>query len=129
MGYQQLLLILLGTVVVIVAIIIGLSLFSSSAVETNRDQLIADLNTLSSDAQSYYKKQAEYGGGSGSFAGWKIPDYFKKYEGGKIKAKVQSSKNRVRLTATGLEIGMNGRSKVKVILYVNPTTTSILIEN
>jgi len=82
MGHQQLLLIVLTTFVVVFAIVIGFKLFATSSVESNRDQVISDLVYLSSDAQAYYKKQAEYGGGNGSFQGWSIPDFFESYEGG-----------------------------------------------
>ena len=128
MGYQQLLLILLGTIVVIVAIVIGLTLFTTSAVETNRDQLISDLNTLSADAQLYYKKQVEYGGGDGNFTGWEITDFYKNYESGKIKAKIKSGGNEVKITANGTEIGRNGK-KVKVEAIVKPTSIEIKIKN
>lgn len=128
MGHQQLLLILLGTIVVIVAIVIGLTLFTTSAVETNRDQLISDLNYLSADAQSYYKKQAEYGGGDGSFTGWEITDFYKNYESGKIKAKIKSGGNEVKITANGTEIGRNGK-KVKIVASVKPTSITITIKN
>jgi hypothetical protein len=128
MGHQQLLLILLGTIVVIIAIVIGLTLFTTSAVETNRDQLISDLNYLSADAQSYYKKQAEYGGGDGNFSGWEITDFYKNYESGKIKAKIKSGGNEVKITANGTEIGRNGK-KVKVVAIVKPTSIEIKIKN
>ena len=128
MGYQHLLLILLGTIVVIIAIVIGMNLFTTSAVETNRDQLISDLNTLSADAQIYYKKQAEYGGGNKSFTGWEIPDFYKNYESGKIKAKIKSKGNEVKITAIGTEIGRNGK-KVKIEAKVKPTSITIKIKN
>jgi len=128
MGYQQLLLILLATIVVIIAIVIGMNLFATSAVETNRDQLISDLNYLSTDAQLYYKKQAEYGGGDGSYAGWKITDFYKNYESGKIKAKIKSGGNEVKITAIGTEIGRNGK-KVKIEAKVKPTSITINIKN
>ena len=88
MGQQQLLLIVLGTIVVGIAVAVGMNQFSSSSVEANRDQLISDLNFLSVVAQAYYKKPASYGGGGQSCAGWEFPEYFKNYEAGKIKAKI-----------------------------------------
>ncbi|MCH7965525.1 MAG: hypothetical protein IH950_08640 [Bacteroidetes bacterium] len=129
MGFQQLLLILLGTIVVIIAIVIGINLFATSAVETNRDQLISDLNYLSADAQAYYKKQTEYGGGGQSFTGWEFPEYFKNYEAGKIKAKIKKKGNEVKITATGTEIGMDGKKIVKIEVKVKPTSITIKIKN
>jgi len=129
MGRQQLLLIMLGTIVVIIAIVIGLTLFTTSAVETNRDQLISDLNYLSADAQAYYKKHAGYGGGNESFTGWEIPDFYVDYEGGKIKAKIKSKGNEVKITAIGTEIGVDRRKQVKIEARVKPTSFTIVIKN
>ncbi len=67
MGHQQLLLIMLGTIVVICAIAIGINLLSASAPDINRDHVISVLTTLSSDVHAYYKKQINFGGGGGSY--------------------------------------------------------------
>ena len=129
MGQQQLLLIVLGTIVVGIAVAVGMNQFSSSSVEANRDQLISDLNFLSVVAQAYYKKPASYGGGGNSYTGWEFPDYFKNYESGKIKAKIKKKGNEVKITATGTEIGMDGKKVVKVEIKVKPTGIKIKIKN
>jgi len=91
MRQQQLLLIALGTVAVGIAVVVGINLFSTSATESNRDQIISVLTALGSDAQAYYKKEKLYVGGGGTFSGWEIPESFKKHKNRKkyIKAKVK----------------------------------------
>lgn len=56
------------------AIVVGLDYFQSQAVESNRDGVILDLNTLANMAQTYYKKGGSLGGGGGSFVGFSIPN-------------------------------------------------------
>ena len=129
MGQQQLLLIVLGVIVVGIAVAVGMNQFSTSAGEANRDQLISDLNFLSIVAQAYYKKPASYGGGGNSYTGWEFPDYFKNYEAGKMKAKIKKKGNEVKITATGTEIGMDGKKMVKVEIKVKPTSIKIKIKN
>ena len=129
MGQQQLLLIVLGTIVVGIAVAVGMNQFSSSSVEANRDQLISDLNFLSIVAQAYYKKPASYGGGGNSYTGWEFPEYFKNYEAGKIKVKIKKKGNEVKITAAGTEIGMDGKKVVKVEIKVKPTGIKIKIKN
>lgn len=129
MGQQQLLLIVLGTIVVGLAIVVGIDIFTTSATESNRDQVISDLMYLSTDAQAYYKKQAQFGGGNGSFRGWDIPEFYKRYEGGKIRVRIRANRDKVILTGIGTEIGKNGRTKVRVKAIVKPDKTTITIKN
>ena len=129
MGHQQLLLIILATFIVIFAIVIGIKLFVANSVESNRDQVISNLVQLSSDAQAYYKRQSQYGGGAGSYEGWSIPGYFSKYDAGKIKVKIQGKGSKVVLTGTGNETGKNGKGKVRVRAVVTPTGTTINVTN
>lgn len=67
MGQQQLLLIVLGVIIVGIAIAVGITMFSTSAVTANRDAVVNDLNNLASRAQQYWRKPAEMGGGNRSF--------------------------------------------------------------
>jgi len=70
MGQQQLLLIVLGVIIVGIAVAVGINMFSSSAVDANRDAVTADLAHLGSKAQQHYKKPTTMGGGGGDFAGF-----------------------------------------------------------
>jgi hypothetical protein len=73
MGQQQLLLIILGVIIVGIAIAVGISMFSSSSVQANKDAIVNDLNNLAADAYQYRIRPATMGGGAGSYGGYKVP--------------------------------------------------------
>lgn len=73
MGQQQLLLIVLGVIIVGIAIVVGINLFSASSLEANRDGVVADNMNLAALAQQYYKKPTGLGGGNNTFTGFAIP--------------------------------------------------------
>ena|ERR1035437_370239 len=72
MGQQQLLLIVLGVIIVGVAVVVGINLFTANAVSSNRDGLISDLNNLATNAWQYYRKPTSMGGGGYTFTGWTV---------------------------------------------------------
>ncbi len=69
MGQQQLLLIVLGTIIVGVAVGVGINMFTTGAVNAERDALLQDVNNVASTAASYWRKPAALGGGARSFIG------------------------------------------------------------
>jgi hypothetical protein len=69
MGQQQLLLLVLGAIIVGVAIVVGMNMFSTSAVNANRDAVVQDCMTLATRAQQWYRTPAVLGGGGRSFSG------------------------------------------------------------
>ena len=73
MGQQQLLLIVLGVIIVGVAIVVGINVFSANAILSNRDGVVTDLNNLAANAQQFYRKPTSMGGGGNSFIGWAVP--------------------------------------------------------
>ncbi len=129
MAKQQLLFIVIGIIVVGSATVVGINLFSISSTEINRDRIISVLTSLSSDAQAYYLKQKQLGGGGSNYKGWEVPKSFKKHANGKRYIKARVRKNRVVLTGLGTEIGRNGRSPVRVRLMIRPTGSQIKIQN
>jgi hypothetical protein len=68
MGQQQLLLIILGVIVVGIAIAVGITMFTDSAINANRDALSNDLQNLASRAQQFYRRPTALGGGGNSFS-------------------------------------------------------------
>jgi len=68
MGQQQLLLLVLGAIIVGTAIVVGVNMFSESAVNANRDAVVQDCLTLATRAQQWYRTPAVLGGGGRSFA-------------------------------------------------------------
>ena len=67
MGQQQLLAILIGTIIVGIAVAFGITMFSDSAINANRDALCGDLAILASRAQEFYRRPTVLNGGGNSF--------------------------------------------------------------
>jgi len=122
MGQQQLLLIVLGVIVVGIAIVVGINLFSANAVSSNRDGIIADLNNLGAMAQQYWRKPAAMGGGERTFTGWTIPTHTDTTPNGVYVATVSAQS--ITIVGTGTE-SYNG-SKVVHTATVSPFATSIV---
>jgi len=62
MGQQQLLLLVLGTVIVGIAILVGINTYSENSVKTNWDALMQDALRMVNDAQSWKTKPELFGG-------------------------------------------------------------------
>jgi len=126
MGQQQLLLIILGTVVVGVAISVGIMMFSDQASATNRDEVGADLAYLGSMAQAYYRKPRTLGGGGGSFTGLTLraltsaPANPRNLNGTYTldPDPVGGAPSYVTINGLGTETGTDGLNKVKVVMLV-----------
>lgn len=129
MGQQQLLLILLGTIIVIAAIGLSLAEWVEAPAEANRNQLVSDLTILSNNAQVFYKKPKEIGGGNHRYEGWELPVYFENYEYGTITVKMNKGGNQIKIKAVGTEIGRNGKKFVEVEADVKPNKVQIKIKN
>ena len=128
MGQQQLLLIVLGVIIVGIAVVVGINVFTASASQANRDGVIADLTNLASLAQQWYRKPTALGGGNSTFTGWTVPGAIDTTGNGIYTAVVAAQT--VTLTGTGNEKGNNGTSVVKVTMVVGPNSiTSTTINN
>ena len=64
MGQQQLLLIVLGTIIVGMAVVVGINMFTTGAINAERDALLQDVNNIASNSISYWRKPAALGGGA-----------------------------------------------------------------
>jgi len=69
MGQQQLLLLVLSVIIVGIAVVVGINMFSTSAESANLEAVTNDLMHFSSLAQQYYIKPTSMGGGGGAFTG------------------------------------------------------------
>lgn len=69
MGQQQLLLLALSTIIVGLAIVMGINMFGENAAQSNLDAVTNDVLTIASRAQGWYRKPAQMGGGGRSFNG------------------------------------------------------------
>lgn len=68
MGTQQLLMIVLGVIIVGVAIVVGINMFSTGAVNAESDRLVQEVNVVGSNAAAYWRKPVQMGGGGRTFA-------------------------------------------------------------
>ena len=73
MGQQQLLLIILGVIIVGVAIAVGITMFGSSSVSSNRDAIVNDMLNLAADAYQYKSRPTTMGGGGNSYTNYQVP--------------------------------------------------------
>lgn len=119
MGQQQLLYIVVGILIVGLAVIIGINMFRSHAIETKRDNLITDCVNLSGLAQQYYSRPKAMGGGGRSFLGWQIPNELKVNANGRFEISDFSRPDEyVEVTAIGNEEVTAGDSvsvKIKIL--------------
>lgn len=74
MGQQQLLLVILVTIIVGIATVVAINVFGSSAANANQDAVRQDVITIAASAQGWYIKPSMMGGGNNSFAGMTFRD-------------------------------------------------------
>ena len=67
MGQQQLLLVILVTIIVGIATVVAINTFSASAESANLDAVRQDMASIASSAQSYFLKPTLLGGGGQNF--------------------------------------------------------------
>ncbi|NGP87996.1 hypothetical protein [Fodinibius halophilus] len=69
MGQQQLLLVILVTIIVGIATVVAINTFSAASDSANVDAVRNDLLSIASSAQQYYMKPEALGGGGNAFDG------------------------------------------------------------
>ena len=71
MGQQQLLLLVLATIIVGIATVVGIQAFSQNNIKSNADAMLNDAVRIASDAQAWAQKSAPFGGPTnyGEFTG------------------------------------------------------------
>lgn len=69
MGQQQLLLVILVTIIVGISTVVAINTFSSAADSANLDAVRQDLAQIASSSQAYYIKPTMLGGGGNTFTG------------------------------------------------------------
>ncbi len=153
MGQQQLLLIVLGVIIVGIAIAVGISMFKSNAVSSNRDQVINDLNNLAAKAQQYWRKPTSMAGGGQDFAGFWLTTSDTGNANGSYAVVSQAPTagtfanfthstgtaadsvtggpgvTTMYITGQGTEIGNNGTNPVEVTVTVTPNSTQAVVQN
>ena len=125
MGQQQLLLIVLGVIVVGIAVVVGINLFTANAVSSNRDGVVADLNNLGAMAQQYYRKPTAMGGGGHTFTGWTIPTKTDTTPNGIYAATISAQS--ITIVGTGTEL--NAGSKIVHTATITPDVITVIKTN
>lgn len=69
MGQQQLLLVILVTIIVGIATVVAINTFASSAESANIDAVRQDIASIAASAQGYFLKSEMLGGGGNDFEG------------------------------------------------------------
>ena len=80
MGQQQLLLVILVTIIVGIATVVALNVFGTSAKNANIDAVRQDMLTIAASAQGWFIKPTMMGGGGNSFKGMTFPDISFSYD-------------------------------------------------
>jgi hypothetical protein len=125
MGQQQLLLIVLGVIVVGIAVVVGINLFTANAVSANRDGVVADLNNLGAMAQQHYRKPLSMGGGGNTFTGFVIPTKMDTTPNGVYAATVTAQS--ITIVGTGTE--MNAGTPIVHTATISPTVITVVKTN
>ena len=125
MGQQQLLLIVLGVIIVGIAVVVGINVFTASASQANTDAVIADLTNLAAMSQQHYRKPVALGGGGNTFTGWIIPAQLDTTGNGTYTATVAPTI--VTLIGNGTEKGTkSGTVKVTMVVGANAITSTTI---
>jgi len=120
MGQQQLLLIVLGVIIVGIAVAVGITMFGAGAAQANFDAVMADCQKIASDAQGWYRKPVNMGGGGRSFTDMTLarlgfPDA---NENGEYEIDIAEDGESFEITGTGVEDADNDDNPVEIVLYV-----------
>jgi len=119
--------IVLGVIVVGIAVVVGISLFTANAAEAKRNNIINDLLHLATEAQKYYRTPSAMGGGSLSFVGWEIPKRLQTNADGEFTVSAVAALEEVALIGTGNgEATANDYVQVKMTVTKNNYVTEII---
>ncbi len=145
MGQQQLLLIILGVIIVGIAIAVGITMFSASASDANRQAIIGDLMNYGAKAQRYYRTPESLGGGGQDFNGFFLTaseatnpnGYFNSTASAPsgvaaVTAEADSistDATTIYIEASGTEVGNDGTNNTKAYVTVTGSAVSTTILN
>ena len=73
MGQQQLLLLIAGVIIVGIAIVVGVQLFSAQSTEANKDGLTSGIMAINADSYQFKIRPRTLGGGLPTYLNYAIP--------------------------------------------------------
>lgn len=129
MGQQQLLLIVLGIIIVGIAVILGINVFTAQSEESTKDSIVSESTNLASMAQKYFMKPLSMGGGGLTFDGssgtggvaWDVPAALAATANGTYTA--SASATVLTITGTPLSATGYGWYASTIVTPQNITTT------
>ena len=119
MGQQQLLLIVLGVIIVGIAVVVGINVFTAQSEESTKDAIVSDCTNLGAMAQQYFRKPEAMDGGGNKFDGYGIPTQLDTTANGIYTISGAGSGSTLELTGTPLTA--SGYSWT-IVTTVTPTT-------
>ena len=131
MGTQQILLIVLSVIIVGVAVAVGIQMFNTQAMNSNRQAVIGYLQTYGAQVMQYYRTPSSQGGGGSSlssataiatFMGWGATS--DTTDTGSFTISVANGV--ATINGYGTETGNDGTNSVRATLTVTPTASSPL---
>jgi len=131
MGQQQLLLIVLSVIIVGIAVVVGINMFSASAASANLEAVTSDLLNLASRAQQYYVKPSGMGGGGNSFVGVSISDLTPKAtnDNGSYSIRTAGTASMVGLRGVGTQDGDGDGTNCTVTVTVFADSIATTVNN
>ncbi|MCF7920718.1 MAG: hypothetical protein K9N06_12465 [Candidatus Cloacimonetes bacterium] len=137
MGKQQILLIVLSVIIVGVAVAVGIQMFNTQAMNSNRQAIVGDLQTLGAQVMQYHRTPSSQGGGGSSTSAYTALTVAQYIGWGATSDTtdtgvftLSTGDGTVTITGVGTETGNNGTSGVAATLTVtlasaSPLSTSI----
>jgi len=131
MGQQQLLLIVLSVIIVGIAVVVGINMFSASAASANLEAVTSDLLNLASRAQQYYVKPSGMGGGGNSFSGITISDLTPKTsnDNGSYSISTAGTATLVGIQGVGVQDGDSDGTNCTVVVTVFSDSIATSVSN
>jgi len=132
MGQQQLLLIVLSVIIVGIAVVVGINMFSASAASSNLEAVTNDLLNLAARAQQYYVKPGSMKGEDGetnSFAELTIEDLTAIPENDNGTYSVEEDGESATITGVGTQDGDNDGTNCTVQVVVTSTGITTTVQN
>lgn len=128
MGQQQLLLLILAIIVLGVATLLGIEMFSQSSAEANQQAVLQDILTIAGRAQSWYKRPAQMGGGGRSYTNISMANMNLPAANANGSFSITGSGNTATIIGTGIEDagGAVGPLQVQVSVGVDTVGTAIV---
>jgi hypothetical protein len=121
--------VLLGTLLIGLAVYVGITMFSANQEEANRNAIVHDLQNFSASAFVYYNKAVGQGGGGKSFLNLTIRQVFPSVENDNARYFIQSAtQNDCVIYGAGKVLASDGDS-VRVRIRVTPQRNFVEILN